>query len=130
MGALTVALFNGSTKRLLGWVKGRIDAALDPDRNWTRVESELEEEEEEEPVVSLRFKVTVPPTTPDAKDGRVLFLYGRDETEARSRLPAALAAGARFEPAGYSQDGVLHLPDEEVRACMASTQDERVAPDK
>ena len=125
-------LFNGNTKRLVGWIKGKIDVALDPDRNWRAPpEPELEEVEEEgPPVVALRFKVTTPPTTPDGKDGSVLFVYGRDEAEARSRLPAAIGAGARFEQAGYSENGVLHLPDEEVRACMASTKDERIAPDK
>jgi hypothetical protein len=68
-----------------------------------------------------RFKVTTP------NNGTVYIVYGRDEAEALGRLPASLPI-ERVERAGYSVDGVLHVPPEEVAAAMASTRDDRVAP--
>lgn len=71
----------------------------------------------------LRFKVT---TTEEPK--RVLFVYGRDEAEARSRLPTSLPAGFTVEPAGHVENGIVHFPPEELRETMASMQDGRRAP--
>ncbi len=70
--------------------------------------------------ISLRFKVSAP-------DGRTLFVYGRDETKARKRLPVELAS-APIEPAGRVEGGVVHYPSEEVRAVTGSIVDGRVAP--
>jgi hypothetical protein len=110
-------LFNGTGVRLMGWLKGKLDQAMDPDKGIP----DLEEEGPTEPVVSLRFKVTL-------ADKRVLFVYGRDEAEATSRL-AGLDVTA-IEYAGNVENGVVYLLDEEVRAAMASTKDERIAPMK
>jgi hypothetical protein len=70
--------------------------------------------------VSLRFKVT-------AGDGRVLFVYGRDEAQARKRL-SSVAADAVFELAGRVEGGVVHVPPEEWRAVTGSIVEGRVAP--
>lgn len=112
--------------RIVGWLKGRFDTYLRPDPSLSFQDPEPEEEEgPTEPVVALRFRVT---TVDEAgKDDRVLFVYGRDEAEVRSKLPAALRVG-RVEPAGQAVDGVVHFPPDELRAAMASMQDGRKAP--
>jgi len=70
-------------------------------------------------MTSLRFKVT--------SGERVLFVYGRDRDEALGRLPANLPVES-ITAAGRVKNGVVHYPDDEVRAVMASTRDERRAP--
>ena len=70
--------------------------------------------------VSHRFKVAAP-------DGRTLFVYGLKELDARKQLPPDLL-GAKLEPAGRVEDGVVHIPPEEVRAVTGSIVEGRVAP--
>jgi len=69
--------------------------------------------------ISHRFKVATP-------DGRTLFVYGCNELAARKRLPAD-SLGV-LEPAGRVEDGVVHIPPEEVQAAMESMVEGRVAP--
>ncbi len=72
--------------------------------------------------LSLRFMVLTP-------EKRILFVYGKDETQARGRLPAELAAAVAFEPAGFVDCcGVLCVPPEEARAVTGSIVEGRVAP--
>jgi len=99
-----MTILNGNTQRFVGWIKDKIDTYLPA----------LEPVETEAPIRSSRFKVTT------AAD-RVLFVYGREEAEAVSRLPEATRAGARIEPAGHVENGELRVPDEEARAVAAST---------
>lgn len=92
--------------RIIDWIKRQVDARLEP--------------AEEPKPRSYRYRAA-------AEDGRVLFVYGRTEAEARGRIPPTQPI-ASFEFAGYVEDGVTHYPVEELRAAMASMQDGRRAP--
>jgi len=72
-------------------------------------------------VGSRRFRVTA--------DGKpTLFVYGKDEAEARGRLPGD-RTGDRITPAGHvDASGRAHFPPEEVRVAMESARDDRKAP--
>lgn len=106
--------------RVTDWIKGKFDSYLKPDPALSFLDEPPEEEEEGPPVVAQRFKATT-------EDKRILFVYGRDETEARNRLPESLSI-ASFGPAGHVENGVVHFPQEELREAMASMQDGRRAP--
>jgi len=84
-------------------------------------------EPEPEPIVSLRFKVTVPKAPTEAA-GRVLFVYGCDQKEALGRLPGALLVDATVEPAGDATGGVVRVPEGELRETMKSMVEDRKAP--
>jgi hypothetical protein len=87
-------ILNGNTQRFVGWIKGKVDAYLADTR-------------------SSRFKMTT-------DEGRVFFVYGRDEVEARVRLPKSLNV-VRIEPAGFVENGELFVPEDEARAMADST---------
>ena len=77
-------------------------------------------------MVAARFRVTT--VDESGKDGKVLFVYGRDQTEACERIPSSLLLNARIEAAGHAENGLVHFPPEELREAMASMQDGRRAP--
>jgi hypothetical protein len=66
----------------------------------------------------LRFRVEMP-------DGRTMFVYGKDEAEARGRYRFPIS---KLDAAGYVEDGVLHCPLAEVLAVAGSIVEGRVAP--
>lgn len=67
-----------------------------------------------------RFKVTTANVPP-----RILFVYGRDPADARSKVTDLIAS---IESAGTVENGVVHFPPDELRETMASMQDGRKAP--
>jgi hypothetical protein len=93
--------------RIIDWIKRQVDIRLEP--------------AEEPKPRSYRYKAVA------EDDGKVLFVYGRTEAEARGRIPSSRPI-ANFEFAGYVEDGVTHYPTEELRAVMKTMQDGRKAP--
>jgi hypothetical protein len=115
--------------RVIDWIKGKLDIHPDPARSFLAPEPQEDlEERPTEPVVSNRYKVTTKVKDNQGKEDKVLFVYGRDEAEARSRISESLLEGATIELAGHVRDGVVHFPPEELRLAMESMQDDRKAP--
>lgn len=121
--------------RIVDWLKNKSEAvrALVDERLARGVpelvppdhpeEEEEDEEEEDVKPPAYRFRVTTQDEPP-----RTLFVYGRDEADARSKLHASLSDIARVEAAGHTEGGVILFPPEELREVMASMQDGRKAP--
>jgi len=110
---------------ILDWIKNRLSP--DPSLSFQQTEPPEGEEEPPEPVVvAARFRVTTVDEL--GKDGKVLFVYGRDQAEACGRIPSPLLVNARIELAGHVENGVVHFPPDELREAMASMQDGRRAP--
>jgi hypothetical protein len=70
--------------------------------------------------IRYRFKVTTADVPP-----RILFVYGRDPADARSKVTDLITS---IESAGTVEKGVVHFPPEELREVMATMQDGRRAP--
>jgi hypothetical protein len=63
--------------------------------------------------------------------GRVFIVYAGSEAEARAQLSTTLNVSAcSVKETGYSENGIIHIPAEELAAIMRSTEDDRIAPGK
>ena len=106
----------GIFDRLKGVAKDKLNGFLDEP-----TEPEPEEEAADPPTISLRFRVTTAdtPATADmpAVKGSTYYVYGRDATQALARLPASMKV-TNVEQAGWVENGVLILPEDELKVVM------------